>query len=494
MPASPNQVKRFVSNLTTTTGKYAGKPFQLHPFQHEWVDLIFERDPATKRRIKREILLGVGRKNGKTELTAAMALSLLVMDREPGGLVVGAAAKREQAALMLNTAKRMVNNSSIGGTPLSKFLQVRRDSIYFPELDATYKTIAADAQKEHGLNPHAVIIDEAHAAMEKSRELYDTLLTAQGAREDPLAICITTAGPMPSGPCYELYRYGKRVNEGLINDPGFGMLWYEAEPGAAVDDRKAWRDANPALGLFLREKFLEDAANAVITGKAPEFMFRRLHLNQWTTALERWLPYQKLMACDGEPVIPDGGLVWIALDAAISRDTFAVAMVHVAMEHVEDSAGEMHEVPVAHVRVKRFVPEQDGGYIDPRDVEVYILGLAEKYQIQQISYDPAYMGLLASSLSDRGLPTEAFPQSAQRMERATETFQRLFIDERVRHGGDPVLLEQISSIATKPTERGVRMTKRGSMPVDMAVALAMALDDALGGEEPEPNDFAFWVD
>jgi phage terminase large subunit-like protein len=80
------------------------------------------------------------------------------------------------------------------------------------------------------------------------------------------------------------------------------------------------------------------------------------------------------------------------------------------------------------------------------------------------------------------------------MERATETFQRLFIDERVRHGGDPLLLEQISSIATKPTERGVRMTKRGSMPVDMAVALAMALDDALGGEEPEPDDFAFWVD
>ena len=494
MPASPTQVKRFVGHLTTTTGRWAGKPFQLHPFQERWIDLIFERDPATKERIRREVVIGVGRKNGKTELTAAMALALLVMDREPGGLVISAAAKRDQARLMLDTAKRMVWNSNVGGTPLSKFLQVRRDSIYFPELDATYKVIAADAQKEHGLNPHAVIVDEAHATMEQSRELYDTLLTAQGARDNPLAISISTAGPMPTGPFYDLYRYGREVNQGLRNDPHFAMLWYEAEPGAEVDDRKAWQDANPALGLFLREAFLEQAANAVLSGKAPEFMFRRLHLNQWTTALERWLPYPKVIACNGTPIIPDGADVWIALDAAISRDTFAVAMVHVSQEAVEDSAGEMHYVPVANVLVKRFTPDNDGGYIDPRDVEIYLLGLAEKYQINRISYDPAYMTMLANSLTDRGLPVEAFPQSPQRMERATETFQRIILDERMRHGGDPILLEQIASIATKPTERGVRITKRGSMPVDMAVALAMALDDALGGEEPEADDFAFWVD
>jgi phage terminase large subunit-like protein len=495
MPASPSQVRRFISHLTTTSGRYAGKPFHLHPFQHDWTDLIFERDPATKRRIKREIILGVGRKNGKTELTAAIALALLVVDQEPGGLVIGAAAKRDQAALMLNVAKRMVWNSNIGGVPLSNFLQVRRDSIYFPELDATYKTIAAEAQKEHGLNPHAFIVDEGHAALETSRELYDTLLTAQGARDNPLAITITTAGPRPMGPMYELYKYGKEVNEGIRNDPEFGMLWYEAATDAAVDDPQAWADANPALGLFLRTEFLESAAKAVLNGKAPEFMFRRLHLNQWTTAGERWLPYHKVIACDGAPAIPEGAPVWIAVDAAIKRDTFAVAMVWVEESSTTAEDGTEVPTPIAHCVVKRFVPDTDNGYIDPLEIEVYILGLCELYSAQRVSYDPAFMSMLGRSLAERGLPVEPFPQSPERMQRATETFQRLFLDERIRHGGDRVLLDQIASITVKPTERGVRISKVASMmPIDMAIALAMALDDALGDEEPAPNDFAVWVD
>jgi phage terminase large subunit-like protein len=494
--ASPEQVRRFIRHLTTTSGRYAGKPFDLKPFQEQWVDLMFERDPATKQRIKREIVLGVGRKNGKTELMAAIALALLVVEREPGGLVIGAAAKRDQAALMLNVAKRMVLNSSIGGTPLSNFLQVRRDHIYFPELDATYKTIAAEAQKEHGLNPHAFIVDEGHATLESTRELYDTLLTAQGARDNPLAVTITTAGPAPRGPMYELYKYGREVNQGIRNDPEFGMLWYEAEPDAAVDDPKAWADANPALGMFLRTEFLESASKAVISGKAPEFMFRRLHLNQWTTAGERWLPYAKVMAASGAPDIPDGAQVFLAIDAAIKRDTMAVAMVYVKDEvHQDPETLILSTVQVAHVKVRRFVPDTDNGYIDPREVELYILGLCELYTPTKISYDPAYMGLLARALAERGLPVEPFPQSPQRMERATETFQRLFLDERIKHGGDKILLEQIASIETKPTERGVRISKAKSMmPVDMAVALAMALDDALGDESVLMDDFAMWID
>lgn len=497
MPARPETVKKFVSCLTTTTGRYAGKPFEMHPFQTSWVDLIFALDKETRQRILREVVIGVGRKNGKTELIAALALALLVVDGERGGLVVVAASKREQAGLLMQAAKRMVWQSRLGNRPLSDFLIVRRDHIYFPELDGTLKVIAADAQKEHGLNPHAFIIDEGHATMETSRELYDTLLTAQGARDNPLAIVITTAGPTPSGPMYDLYRYGREVNEGIRNDPHFAMLWYEADPEAAVDDRQAWRDANPALGLFLRESFLEQASQAVLSGKAPEFMFRRLHLNQWTTASERWLPYNKVQACSGPPVIPDGAPVFIAIDASLRRDTFAVAMVYVEETHVENDVGELVPAKLAHTIVKRFTPNQTNGYVDPLDVEVYILGLCSRFHPERISYDPAYMTMLAQALADRGLPVEAFPQSAARMERATETMQRLFLDERIRHGGDRTLLTQIASVATKPTERGVRIAKaKTTMPVDMAVALAMALDDALGGEEVEvpQEDFAMWVD
>lgn len=477
MPATPELVEKFVSNLTTTTGRWAGKPFILHDFQKDWIRTIFEQD-ADGNRLRREVVIGVGRKNGKTELLAAIALALLVCDGERGGLVIGAAAKRDQAKLMLDTAKRMVNNSAW----LSKFLVVRRDHIYFPELDATYKVIAAEAQKEHGLNPHAVIIDEGHATMETSRELYDTLLTAQGARENPIAIVVTTAGPAPTGPMYELYEYGKQIQQGLRQDDRYGFIWHEGAPDAPVDDEQAWIDANPAFGLFLRKQFLSEASQAVLNGKAPEFIFRRLHLNQWTTAAERWLPYRKVKECALTADIPDGAPVWLAIDAAIKRDTMAVAMVH------RDDAG------VAHCRVQRFLPSTaSGGYIDPVEVETYILGLSAKYSIQRCSYDPAYMGMLATPLAERGIPMEPFPQSAMKMERASETLQRLVLDGRVRWGIDPEMLKQISSVTTRATERGVRISKAKSlMPIDMAVALAMALDDIFG-EEGQAQDFVLFV-
>lgn len=490
-PASPQTYKRFISTLTTTTGKWAGRPFELRPFQENIIDRIFRRERDEEgviRRAVREAVIGVGRKNGKTELIAALALASLVIEGERGGLVVIAAAKREQAALLLTAAKRMVHQSKINGRPMADFIKVRRDHIYFPELDAKLMTIAADAQKEHGLNPHLVIVDEGHATMQKDRELYDTLLTAQGAREDPLAIVITTAGPAPTGPMYDLYKYGREIQEGKRQDPHFEFIWYEAPEGAAVDDETAWKAANPALGEFLPIEFFRKTARAVMSGRMPEFMFRRLHMNQWTSAHERWLPFSKIEAGGRlDPHFPEGCEVTIGLDAAISRDTFGVVMIR-----EDDVIDETNPDPLVHVRAKRFVPDVEGGYIDPDEVVTYILGLGAQFYIRKVVYDPAYMQMVAVRLSERGIICEPFPQSAAKMERATEVFQRLFLDERIIHGNDSNLLDHIAAIAVKPTERGVRMSKlKALMPTDLAVALAMCLDDLYG--EEIADDFAMVI-
>ena len=116
MPAAADEVIDFISSLRHTKGEHAGKPFRLRPWQKQIVRNVFARDRRGHRK-HREVLLGVARKNGKTELTAAMAIALLVLDREPGGEVIGAAAKRDQARLMLDAAKRMVAYSSIAACP-----------------------------------------------------------------------------------------------------------------------------------------------------------------------------------------------------------------------------------------------------------------------------------------------------------------------------------------------------------------------------------------
>lgn len=492
MASSPARYKACIRSFSLFIEDLGGLvPFPLQNFQEGWIDIVFNREWNEEKqrwqRPVREAVIGVGRKNAKTETIAAIALANMILDAPQHGLIVLAAAKRDQAALLLAAAKRLVWNSKIQGQPLSKFIKVRRDHLYFPERDVTLKTIAADAQKEHGLNPHLFIVDEGHATLETSRELYDTLLTAQGARQDPLAIIITTAGPAPRGPMHDLYVYGKEIQRGSREpDPNFAFIWHEAEPDAKIDDLNAWRDANPAFDVFpnFREN-AEKTIKAVLAGRMPEFMARRLHLNQWTYAAERWLPYTKVEACGGTPEIPEGARVTIGIDAAVRKDTFAVVMVY--------SESREGQPPLAHVKCKRFVPGYEGGYIDPDEVVTYILGLAARYNVDKVVFDPAYMQLVRNQLGERGLTMEEFPQSASRMTRATEVFWQRFTQELVRHGNDPFLLDHIAALAIKPTESGARMSKlKAMMPTDLAVALAMALD-SLYGDEPEGDAFAFLV-
>lgn len=489
MAVSADRAVDFISNLRNTKGKFASSNFQVFPFQEQLIRELCAKDRRGRRK-KHEYLLGVARKNGKTELCAALALVFLILDEEPGGEVVVAAGKRDQAKLLFNAASKMVRTSTVYGRPLTDFLTVRRDAIYFPELDARLYPVSADAQNEQGLNPHVAIVDELHVAAEKNRDLYDALQTATGAREDPLVLSLTTAGPIPSGPCYDLYRYGKEIEAGLRSDPNFGMTWYEADPDLPVDDPAAWAQANPALGKFLYTENLKRDAKAVVDGRAPEYVFRRLRLNQWTTAVERWLPHLKWKACDAPPAIPDDAPLYVGVDAAISRDTFGIAWVWVE----ENVAVNGQTTAVAHVRIKKFEAVREGDYIDPMDVETFILGLAARHPLLEVAYDPAYMGLLASSLADRGVPMVPFPQSADRMTKATETLQRLVLDQRVRHGADPDLDQQMAGVGTSITERGVRISKRKSgVKIDCVVALAMALDRALG-EEDHGQDFALVID
>lgn len=427
-----------------------------------------------------------------SELGAAIALALLVCDREPGGEVIGAAGKRDQARIMLDVAKRMVRYSKINGTPLEKFLTIRQDGIYFEELDAVYKVISADGEKEHGANPHAVIMDELHVLGQK-RDLWDAMETAQGARENPLLISFTTPGPAPIGIAYDEYRYARQVLGGVVNDPQFLPVIFEADRDLEIDDRKGWAQANPSYPITPSEEWMEARAKAVLDGRAPEYVFRRLQLSQWTTALERWLPRVQWEACGNPALIPDGAEVYIGVDAALRRDSFGVAVLYVEPGWTENEQGLSVPADIGHLKVRAFIPEEDGDYIDQEDVRTYIMGLAARYNVRKLLYDPAYMTLFSQQLEAAGLPIEPFPQSPERMMKATETFQRIVLSTRLRHGNDRTIDEQVASLGIRETDRGVRISKsRSGGRIDSISAAVMCLEEAFG-QEAEPEDFAFVI-
>ena len=474
MPIAPGAVLKLMRNLRLAKGRWAGQPMPVQPFQEELTRDVFAlREDEPDRRQYQEAVIYMPRKQGKTTLVAAWVLALLM--EEPGGEVLGVAAKREQAGLMMSAAKEFVRKSSIGGVPLTEHFQVRRHSIIYPEMDAIYRTISSDASSEHGANPHAVVADELHAW--RDPELLIAMTTATAARENPLVIQISTPGERPEGIWWEQWNRVLDLQSGRLEDPQlYGRIWTAPE-GCDIDDEEAWETANPGIDTIVTREYLRRQSRTV-----PEYAFRRLHLGQPTTAHERWLPHHLWTACSKAPDIPDGADVHLGIDAALSRDTFALAIAHV------DDDG------VAHTITRDFRPPLGADYIDPQEVETFILGLAQRYRIVRAVYDPAYMGLLASSLEDRGVNVEPLAQTAMNMVRATETLQRLVMDERLRHGGDPELDTQMAAVHARETDRGVRISKgRSGGPVDRIVALAMALDSALNGERPEGH-FAFAVD
>lgn len=478
----PDDVCWFLRQLRLSKGRWAGKPLPLRPFQERLTHDVFRLDAAGNR-VVNEAIIGMARKNGKTPLVAGWGLALLL--ERPGGEIVAAAAKRDQAKILLKAAKDFVRRSSFHGEPLEgNVFQVRRGSIYCPETDSVFKVVSSEGAGEHGHDPHVVILEELHSwtANDRHVELLDALTTAQGARANPLLIGITTAGAEPRGIWYDYYRRGKEIERGVRNEPYFCFRWWETPDDYAIDDPEGWRLANPGLGTIKYEDYMRRQLDSLLPER--EYTYRRLHLNQPTRASERWLPYGAWYDCGLlEPDIPDDAEVYIGLDAATRRDTFGVSVVWL----------DGQDPPHAHVRVRAFTPDNPDGYIDPRVPMDYVLGLASRYRVREVRYDPSYMRLEAAMLADRGVPMEPVPQTSKNMTRATETLQRFVLDRRLRHGMDRTLDTQMAAVGVRETDKGVRISKsRSGGKIDTAVALALALDAAVG-DVTAPDEAIFEV-
>ena len=169
-----------------TRGRLAGQPLILEPWQRDWVCEVFGPVGRDGNRKVRTALLGVGRKNGKSTLAAAIALYLLFADGEPGAEVYSAAGDRDQARAVFDTAKIMVQSG-----PLHRYADVRRNWIEVARTNSVYRVLSADARRQHGLNPHGVVFDELHVQPDPA--LWEALSSGTGAREQPLTVAITTA-------------------------------------------------------------------------------------------------------------------------------------------------------------------------------------------------------------------------------------------------------------------------------------------------------------
>jgi phage terminase large subunit-like protein len=285
---------RLMNLLTHTSGPFGRQPFNLRPWQQRIIRTLFSTGPDGLRKY-RTCLLMLPRKNGKTELAAAIGIYCLLFDQPPeiGGEIYLAAADKDQASKVFLAMVAMLENDP----ELDAEVEIIRSQlrIWHRASGSFCRVLSAEAYTAHSLNASVVIYDELHCA--PTRDLWDVLATSQGARAQPLMIAISTAGYDKHSILYELYSHAKRVEEDPSLDPTFLPILFEAPIDADWTDERVWKEANPALGDFRSLEEMRVLAARAQQIPAQEMTFRRLYLNQWTESAERWVALADWDAC-----------------------------------------------------------------------------------------------------------------------------------------------------------------------------------------------------
>lgn len=477
-------------NLLTHTGDYAGQPFRLRPWQSDRVVVPLFSTGGDGLRRYRTCLLMLPRKNGKTELAAAIAIYCLLFDGKSGGEIYLAAADREQAGKIFAAIVAMLRADPELLAQVEIVESQKR--IVHPASGSFVKAISAEAYSKHGFNASVVIYDELHAA--PNRELYDVLATSQGARLEPLLIAISTAGYDRNSILFELYAHAKRVEADPDLDPTFLPVIFEAPREADWKHEDVWRAANPALGDFRSLEDMRIMARRAAEIPAQENSFRRLYLNQWTEQAARWLSLEAWDTCRADAVPRSGRAWYLGMDLSATKDLTALVGVSPDADGVHFDVRALAFVPAARMRER--VTRDRAPYdewqrrgqliVTPGDVVDYERVRAEIQQwdadsngVKEIAYDPWSATDLVQRLKDAdGFTCVPMRQGFATLSAPTKALEQAILGRTLRHDGDPVLRWCVGNVAVDSDAAGnLKPSKSKSTErIDSVVALVMALD------------------
>jgi phage terminase large subunit-like protein len=479
-------VEFFESNLRHHQGRWAGVPFKLQDWQRFIVREVlgwFKPDGTRRFMI---CYVEVPRKNGKTETAAGMALYFLLPDAEDGAQIFSVATKKDQARICFDAAVQMVKRSP----DLTDHLQLLRNNISNSELNSKFEPLGSDADTLDGLNPHAVVVDELHA--HRDRKVWDVMITAMGAREEPTLFAITTAGIYdPESIGWTIHQDGVNVLERAIEDIHlFSFI-------AAMDDDDDWREpetwqrANPNFGISVKPGYLENLAARA--KRTPSFVntFLRLNLNRWTQQAVRWLSMEDWNACvEPRPLAELRGLpCYGGLDLSSKLDLSCLTLIWVDGEDVdvhlwawcpEDTImkrSEHDRVPYdAWVR-DGWLNATPGNVVDYDWIEAEIERLNVEFKLVELAYDPWNATQTAIHLEAAGVKTVEVRQGVASLSEPSKELEKLVVAGRLRHGGNPVLRWMANNVAIREDASGnIRPDKdRSSERIDGIVSTIMAL-------------------
>lgn len=519
--------------LCFSKDEWAGRPMILQPWQVFVVASIFgwERivDGVWVRAI-RTAYISLARKNGKTELAAAIALLMLLTGgaswdprtKAPvlraGREIYSAATKRDQAAICWKAAYRIIKRSP----KIRKLLDIPRKSssgerynITHIDTDSIFRALASDDETLDGLGPYCAVIDELHA--HKTGGVWDVLKTGMGAQREPLQLAITTRGKDPDGICGEVENDCIKILNGVYEDDTVFAFIACLDDDDDAWDETVWPKSNPNLGVSVHIDGLRLDARAAENNPRRRVEFLRKQMNLWTSGDSAWLNVAKWDACRGIVDLEAlrGTPCYVGVDLASTRDTTAVcaiwhvgdkylvrAWIFVPADTIDDPeirGPRERELLAGWVR-EGLVIGTPGEAVDYDYTWAKIVELQEAYGIKEAVFDSWAALYLTNRCEQIGIQPVRFGQGYKSMSPAMKEAESMIChcDQEVVNevvvttpapllvqDGDPVLRWQFTNVATKidPAENIKPDKQTRTKRIDGVVAMLMALARARADQE-----------
>lgn len=495
------------------TGQYRGAAFILSGWERFIVASLFgwmilprgitpEMASAMSRQQKRaagifrrfrDAYIEIARKNGKTELLAAIGLYMLIADGEFGAEVYSGATKYEQASIVFRAAKRMVRQSP----DLLERAKPLVPSISVPALDAFFKPVGADHSTLDGLNLHCGLVDELHA--HPNRELWDVLATARGSRQQPMMLAITTAGVGQNSFCWEQRQDAEKILHQVYLADSFFVFIACADEN---DDWQSWESAekaNPNLNISVKPEYIKDALAKAQRSPAFQNNYRRYHLCQWVEQTERWMPMEKWRECEGD--VDEAELAkrscYAGLDLSKTTDLTALVLVFPppttqGLWYIKAYSWIPSETVLDHTRKDRVPFEvwaadghillTPGNVVDYDFVQKKLEELSRLYKIKEIGFDPWNATKFSTDMQTAGFKNLVeVRQGHKTLSPAMSEVERLILQRRIVNPRHPVMTWCLSNVTVRYDANNnmapdkVRSTER----IDLVSALVTAMSRAI---------------
>lgn len=472
-------------------GEKAPGKIKLEEWQKAFLSVVFGIVDGDGRRQFREVVLLIGRKNGKTLLAAAIAAYCAFCDGEYGGRVYMAAPKLQQAGLCYDAFFQMVKKEPL----LAERAKRRRTDVYIEENNTTVAPLAFSDKKSDGMNISLGICDEiASWSGPQGLRFYEVLKSSQGSRKQALLLSISTAGYVYDGIYDELLKRSTRVLLGDSRESRLAPFLYMVDDVAKWNDLNELQKSNPNLGVSVPVDYmLEEIAIAEGSlSKKNEFLAK--YCNVQVNSATAWLSRETVRKASGDELrLEDFAECYAVVGIDLSRTTDLTAAVCVLEKGGElyvfarffmpgatlEEAQARDGLPYSTYAARGLLSLSGDNFVDYRDVFTWCRELIERYRIYplMVGYDRYSSQYLIQDLNAYGFKTDDVFQGFN-LSGVIKEFEGLIKDGHVHVGDNDLLKIHLLNVALKydgMTER-VRIEKTAKTDhIDGAAALLDAM-------------------